>query len=53
MVHNTHTHTRHTTLCDIVIIIILTLQGFVANFVETEQLVTLDGGRVVASYVQV
>lgn len=27
--------------------------GAVANFVETEQLVTLDGGRVVASYVQV
>eukprot|EP00878_Enallax_costatus_P012861 GHUV01013429.1.p1 GENE.GHUV01013429.1~~GHUV01013429.1.p1 ORF type:complete len:332 (+),score=94.38 GHUV01013429.1:445-1440(+) len=27
-------------------------QGYVANFVETEQLVTLDGGRVVASYVQ-
>lgn len=29
------------------------LQGSVANFVESEQLVTLDGGRVVASYVQV
>lgn len=28
-------------------------QGYAANFVETEQLVTLDDGRVVASYVQV
>jgi hypothetical protein len=28
-------------------------KGAAANFVETEQLVTLDDGRVVASYVQV
>eukprot|EP00879_Flechtneria_rotunda_P022256 GHRR01023482.1.p1 GENE.GHRR01023482.1~~GHRR01023482.1.p1 ORF type:complete len:442 (+),score=142.53 GHRR01023482.1:302-1627(+) len=27
-------------------------QGFAANFVETEQLVTLDDGKIVASYVQ-
>lgn len=29
------------------------LQGAVANFVETEQVVTIDGGRLLASYVQV
>lgn len=31
----------------------LCVQGAAANLVETEQLVTLDDGRVVASYVQV
>ena len=29
------------------------LQGAVANFVETEQLVFLEGGRLLASYTQV
>lgn len=28
-------------------------QGAAANFVETEQIVSLDGGRVLGSYVQV
>lgn len=37
---HTHSHRRNN-------------QGFAANFVETEQLVTLDDGHVVASYVQV